>query len=68
MIIGSIRGLIEEGMPNHKRPSLKGNLYFKFDVEFPGDNFITEQHEFSVSPFVNLFIHLSPVHPFICPF
>ena len=57
MIIGSIRGLVDEGMPNQKRPSLKGNLYFKFDVEFPEDNFIDEEG-LAVSPFMNLFIHL----------
>lgn len=32
----------EEGMPIHTRPYIKGNLYIKFEVEFP-DSFAPEQ-------------------------
>jgi len=32
---GDLRVIPKEGMPIHKRPYEKGNLYIKFDVEFP---------------------------------
>lgn len=38
---GAIRGLIGEGMPTYKHPEVKGNLYIKFDVEFPDSNFVS---------------------------
>jgi len=32
---GQIRVIPEEGMPKHKNPFVKGNLYIKFTVDFP---------------------------------
>jgi len=32
---GEIREIVNEGMPMHKSPYTKGNLYVKFDVSFP---------------------------------
>lgn len=40
---GSIRGIVGEGMPNAKHTNIKGNLYIKFDVEFPPCNFAPEK-------------------------
>jgi len=39
---GDIRVIKGEGMPTHKRPFDKGNLYIKFNVEFPKT--INEKH------------------------
>ncbi|XP_031566895.1 dnaJ homolog subfamily A member 2-like [Actinia tenebrosa] len=35
-----IRGVVGEGMPLQRNPCEKGNLYVKFKVEFPENNFI----------------------------
>jgi len=35
---GDLRVIPKEGMPIHKRPYEKGNLYIKFDVTFPAPN------------------------------
>ncbi|CAG8762944.1 3888_t:CDS:2, partial [Dentiscutata heterogama] len=32
---GAIKCIANEGMPHYKRPFDKGNLYVKFNVEFP---------------------------------
>ena len=40
---GSIRAIQKEGMPIHKNPYEKGNLYVKFDVKFPENNAISEE-------------------------
>eukprot|EP01089_Gocevia_fonbrunei_P015278 TRINITY_DN4421_c0_g1_i3.p1 TRINITY_DN4421_c0_g1~~TRINITY_DN4421_c0_g1_i3.p1 ORF type:complete len:241 (-),score=69.87 TRINITY_DN4421_c0_g1_i3:10-732(-) len=32
---GDVKEIVGEGMPTHKRPFEKGNLYVKFDVKFP---------------------------------
>ena len=37
---GCIRGVVGEGMPGYRRPYDKGNLYIKFEIEFPPNNFI----------------------------
>jgi DnaJ family protein A protein 2 len=34
--------IVNEGMPIHKRPYDKGNLYIQFNVEFPKQNFFKE--------------------------
>ncbi|KAL5021318.1 hypothetical protein ScPMuIL_000473 [Solemya velum] len=39
---GAIRCVKEEGMPRYRNPFEKGNLYIKFDVTFPPQNFATE--------------------------
>ncbi|KAI8847734.1 hypothetical protein BC829DRAFT_490540 [Chytridium lagenaria] len=36
---GDIKCIAHEGMPAYKRPYDKGNLYIKFDIEFPPPNF-----------------------------
>lgn len=41
-IWGCIRGIVGEGMPKHKHPELKGNLYIKFAVDFPEPHFATD--------------------------
>ncbi|CAK1549797.1 unnamed protein product [Leptosia nina] len=40
---GDIKGIKGEGMPQHKNPFEKGNLYMKFEVNFPENNFATEE-------------------------
>ena len=32
---GVIRGVKDYGMPLHKHPELRGNLYVEFEIEFP---------------------------------
>lgn len=39
---GDLKGIQGEGMPQHKNPFEKGNLYIKFDVTFPENNFANE--------------------------
>ncbi|KAI8887621.1 hypothetical protein K501DRAFT_175216 [Backusella circina FSU 941] len=36
---GMVKRIPNEGMPTYKRPDTRGDLYVKFDVEFPSDNF-----------------------------
>ena len=38
-----IRVIPNEGMPKHKNPYVKGNLYIKFTVEFPASNTLTSK-------------------------
>ncbi|KAJ3196252.1 Type I HSP40 co-chaperone [Irineochytrium annulatum] len=38
---GDVKCIVGEGMPAYKRPYDKGNLYVKFDVDFPASNFAT---------------------------
>ena len=40
---GTIKGVPNEGMPIHKNPQEKGNLYVKFDVKFPENNELSEE-------------------------
>ncbi|UYV70693.1 DNAJA2 [Cordylochernes scorpioides] len=39
---GCIKGVVGEGMPTYRNPFEKGNLYIKFDVQFPPNHFTTE--------------------------
>ncbi|XP_035679341.1 dnaJ homolog subfamily A member 2-like [Branchiostoma floridae] len=39
---GCIRGVVGEGMPIYRNPFEKGNLYIKFDIKFPENNFVDE--------------------------
>lgn len=39
---GDLKGIKGEGMPIYKNPFEKGNLYIKFDVTFPSNNFADE--------------------------
>ena len=39
-----IRGIREEGMPVYRHPETKGNLYIKFEIEFPENGFLKEQY------------------------
>ncbi|MGH0131491.1 UNVERIFIED_CONTAM: hypothetical protein FKN15_077133 [Acipenser sinensis] len=40
---GSLRVVRGEGMPQYRNPFEKGDLYIKFDVEFPGNNWINPE-------------------------
>jgi len=40
---GQIRVIPDEGMPKHKNPFVKGNLYIKINVEFPASFSLTEE-------------------------
>ncbi|KAJ3218505.1 Type I HSP40 co-chaperone [Dinochytrium kinnereticum] len=40
---GDVKCIVGEGMPAYKRPYDKGNLYIKFDVEFPPQNFASSE-------------------------
>ena len=39
----SQKAILKEGMPIHKNPFEKGNLYIKFEVAFPENNFIPRE-------------------------
>lgn len=38
-----LKGIQGEGMPQYKNPFEKGNLYIKFEVKFPDNNFASEE-------------------------
>jgi DnaJ family protein A protein 2 len=38
---GAVKCVAGEGMPQYKRPFVKGNLYIRFNVEFPPNMWIT---------------------------
>lgn len=40
IVPGSLKGVKNEGMPIHRNPFEKGNLFIKFDVEFPESQFV----------------------------
>ena len=40
--VGCVRGLSGEGMPMFRHSEIRGNLYIRIDVEFPEDQFVTE--------------------------
>ncbi|XP_054165410.1 dnaJ homolog subfamily A member 2-like [Oppia nitens] len=42
LIPGSVKGIRGEGMPIYRNPFEKGNLYIKFNIEFPKNHFIDE--------------------------
>lgn len=61
---GTIRAIKKEGMPIHKNPYEKGNLYVKFDVKFPENNTLSED-VIKVSSFLHIFIssvHCNRIH------
>lgn len=39
---GSVRGLSGEGMPMFRHNEIRGNLYIRIDVEFPENQFVSE--------------------------
>nr|CAD7201752.1 unnamed protein product [Timema douglasi] len=39
---GDMKCIVGEGMPHHRNPFEKGNLYVKFDVNFPSSSFANE--------------------------
>jgi len=39
---GAVRGIVGEGMPRYKHPELRGNLYVRFEIEFPPNHFSSE--------------------------
>lgn len=43
-----VKGVVGEGMPIHKNPYEKGNLYIKFELEFP-DNLFGDEAKLKVS-------------------
>lgn len=40
---GSVRVVRGEGMPQYRYPFEKGDLYVKFDVQFPQNNWISPE-------------------------
>lgn len=40
---GSVRMVRGEGMPQYRNPFDKGDLYVKFDVQFPQNNWISPE-------------------------
>ena len=42
-ITDCVRGIKEEGMPVHRHPETRGNLYIKFEIEFPESGSLTEK-------------------------
>lgn len=40
---GDVKGIVGEGMPIHKNPFEKGNLYIEFVVQFPTNNFASKE-------------------------
>lgn len=48
-VAGSIRMVKGEGMPQYRNPFEKGDLYVKFDVQFPENNWISPE-KLNVSP------------------
>lgn len=41
-VTGMVRTVLEEGMPKYRNPFEKGNLFIKFDITFPTNNFVAE--------------------------
>ncbi|XP_076470499.1 dnaJ homolog subfamily A member 2-like [Babylonia areolata] len=39
---GMMKTVVGEGMPKYRNPFDKGNLYIKFDITFPANNFVDE--------------------------
>jgi len=39
-VVDAIRVVRGEGMPIHRRPDNRGNLYVKFEIIFPPNNFV----------------------------
>ncbi|KAK6480077.1 dnaJ-like protein subfamily A member 2 [Huso huso] len=49
---GSLRVVRGEGMPQYRNPFEKGDLYIKFDVEFPGNNWISPEKLMELEDFL----------------
>lgn len=58
---GDLKGIKNEGMPHYKNPFEKGNLYIKFQISFPDNNFQTEEVLKSIESL------LPPRSPFVMP-
>ena len=43
IITDCIRGIREEGMPVYRHSDTRGNLYIKFEIEFPENGSLTEK-------------------------
>ena len=43
LIADCVRGIREEGMPIHRHPDMRGNLYITFEIEFPESGSLNEQ-------------------------
>uniref|UniRef100_A0A915BWQ7 Chaperone DnaJ C-terminal domain-containing protein n=1 Tax=Parascaris univalens TaxID=6257 RepID=A0A915BWQ7_PARUN len=43
-----IRGVRNEGMPLLRNPDMRGVLFIKFEVEFPGDNFLDSDAKYKL--------------------
>lgn len=41
---GSVRCVIDEGMPIYRNPDEKGRLFIKFEITFPPNHFTDETH------------------------
>lgn len=39
-----MKTVLGEGMPIYRNPFERGNLYIKFEVAFPPNNFVDEAH------------------------
>ncbi|RXM31609.1 DnaJ-like subfamily A member 2 [Acipenser ruthenus] len=49
---GSLRVVRGEGMPQYRNPFEKGDLYIKFEVEFPGNNWISPEKLMELEDFL----------------
>ncbi|XP_042896717.1 dnaJ homolog subfamily A member 2 [Parasteatoda tepidariorum] len=58
---GSVKGVVNEGMPIYRNPFEKGNLYIKFSVTFPDNHFA------DISKIKALELLLPPRPPFEMP-
>ena len=54
--IGAIRCIVSEGMPIHRNPFEKGNLYIKFEITFPPNKF-TDPDQLKVMVEYNIFLN-----------
>lgn len=45
---GETKLITNEGMPIHKRPFDKGNLYLAFEIQFPAPNWVTDPAQFAL--------------------
>lgn len=50
-VVGSLRVVRGEGMPHYRNPFEKGDLYIKFEVQFPENNWISPE-KLIVSPVI----------------
>lgn len=51
--LGTVRGIVGEGMPLYKNVFHKGNLYIKFDVDFPEPHFMADAAKYKVNTHQN---------------